>query len=515
MLENPLVSICCITYNHEKYIAQALESFLMQVTDFSVEIVIGDDCSTDNTPHIIEEYNKKFPGKFRILKRDKNLGSEVNFIKSIQACRGTFVALCEGDDYWTDPNKLSIQVDALTERPEFTVCVSNYSILNEENKTISTKINNAEYKIQEEHVINKENIFNPFLFQTHTIFFRRQSLRKKIFKEIKCGDVFLAAELLSNGKGLFLDINFGVYRLHKGGVYSKKSELEKFKMEYVRSRAMTNYFKNTYPELLQLHKWNKMKYHDAIIKNKIKNNENTQILKSLIKKLIPISLKNYLKKNIRENETPDQLYLRQAYSQEGEDLILQRYFEHKKVGFYIEIGAHHPFRFSNTHSFYQKGWSGINIDAAPRSMEKFNKYRERDINLEVGLGIEEKVEDFYIFNEPALNTFDKEKLNEIIKENNYYLIKSEKVIIRKMSTILDELNINCDIDFMSIDAEGYDLMVLRGNDWNKYIPKIILVESYAFDIECASKNEIYAFLKSKNYVLLAKTINTLFFEYQS
>lgn len=265
MLENPLVSICCITYNHEKYIAQALESFLMQVTDFSLEIVIGDDCSTDNTPQIIEEYNKKFPGKFRILKRDKNLGSEVNFIKSIQACRGTFVALCEGDDYWTDPHKLALQVSALAARPECTVCVTKYSTLNENDNCIEEidAFENEENNSRE-HIVLKKNIFEPFLFQTHTILFFKDVIRKKLYAEKKCGDVFLSAELLSHGTGIYLPQNTGIYRIHKGGMFSQKSMFERHKIEYIRSKAMDTYFLTSYPEIRQLHRWNRLKLLNSL-----------------------------------------------------------------------------------------------------------------------------------------------------------------------------------------------------------------------------------------------------------
>ena len=105
-------------------------------------------------------------------------------------------------------------------------------------------------------------------------------------------------------------------------------------------------------------------------------------------------------------------YFFKSYSQEGEDMILNKIFEFKKNGFYIDIGAHHPKRFSNTYFFYKKGWMGINVDAKPGSMYLFNKIRPRDINLEIGLNNEKSVLKYYSFNEPALNTFDKELADE-------------------------------------------------------------------------------------------------------
>ena len=103
-MNNPFVSICCITYNHEQFIAQALEGFVMQQTNFDFEIVISDDCSTDTTRAIIEKYKEKYPLLFKDVSPSKNLGTMANFKQTLEACAGKYIALCEGDDYWTDPN---------------------------------------------------------------------------------------------------------------------------------------------------------------------------------------------------------------------------------------------------------------------------------------------------------------------------------------------------------------------------------------------------------------------------
>ena len=108
-----------------------------------------------------------------------------------------------------------------------------------------------------------------------------------------------------------------------------------------------------------------------------------------------------------------------CYSQNGEDLIINRFLNNKKKGFFVDVGAHHPIRFSNTFLFYKKGWSGINIDAMPGSMKYFNKYRPRDINIEMGVGIKKNRSIFYQFNEPALNTFDSKEAS--IKQNYSYI----------------------------------------------------------------------------------------------
>jgi len=120
-----VVSICCITYNHEKYIADALDSFLMQNTDFPVEILIHDDASTDRTPDIIREYEARYPDLIKpIFQRENQYSKGVKVAHLNQKrARGKYIALCEGDDYWTDPYKLQKQVDHMEKHPECSLCV--------------------------------------------------------------------------------------------------------------------------------------------------------------------------------------------------------------------------------------------------------------------------------------------------------------------------------------------------------------------------------------------------------
>ena len=124
-MNDMLLSVMTITYNHEPYIAQAIESFLVQKTTFDVEIVIGEDRSTDNTLQICLDYKAKYPGKVRVLSRDTNIGMMANMIDTFSQCKGKYVAVCEGDDYWTDPYKLQKQVDFLEKNEEYAICCHN------------------------------------------------------------------------------------------------------------------------------------------------------------------------------------------------------------------------------------------------------------------------------------------------------------------------------------------------------------------------------------------------------
>lgn len=120
-----LVSVHMITYNHEKYIAQAIKGVLMQETNFDYELVISDDCSSDNTLSIIKEYQELHPNIIRIIHREKNIGAVKNFFDTFTHCKGRYIAICEGDDYWTDCLKLQKQVDVLENNPKLTGCFHN------------------------------------------------------------------------------------------------------------------------------------------------------------------------------------------------------------------------------------------------------------------------------------------------------------------------------------------------------------------------------------------------------
>jgi FkbM family methyltransferase len=206
-------------------------------------------------------------------------------------------------------------------------------------------------------------------------------------------------------------------------------------------------------------------------------------------------------------------YTNLTYSQEGEDLILRRFFEDQKTGFFIDIGAHHPKRFSNTYLFYKKGWTGINIDAMPGIMQIFNKIRPKDINIECGISLSKQLLNYHIFNEKALNTFSEEEAKLKSKSDKYFIKEVINIQTYSLSEILDQYNNSFNkIDFMSIDVEGLDLEVLMSNNWDKYRPSIILVEELRTNIHLLYLNsDINKYLNSKGYTLNNRTYNTSFY----
>ena len=137
-MKDPKLSVILITYNHETYIEKALDSVLSQVTDFPFEIVIGDDCSPDDTKNIIREYRDKYPDIIRIVHREKNTGRPtLNVYETTMKCRGDYLAYLEGDDYWTDSDKLQKQMDFLNEHPEYIACTHSHKMIDDNGNDIT------------------------------------------------------------------------------------------------------------------------------------------------------------------------------------------------------------------------------------------------------------------------------------------------------------------------------------------------------------------------------------------
>ena len=237
-------------------------------------------------------------------------------------------------------------------------------------------------------------------------------------------------------------------------------------------------------------------------------------LKKYIFKLTPNKILNFYQGPIK-SQIKEESFSSLSYSQEGEDLIVNRFLENKEKGFYVDVGAHHPKRFSNTFNFYKRGWSGLNIDAMPRSMDLFKIERPRDINLEIGVSKEKGELIYYMFNEPALNTFSRTEAEKKDGLRDYKIIEKRKILTYPLKEIFEKhLQEKQQIDFMTIDVEGLDLEVIESNDWKKYRPNLLLVEElvkYTL-AELPLKSDLYKLLISNEYSLVAKTFNTLFFK---
>lgn len=220
--EKITVSVFMITYNHEGYIAQALDSILMQKTNFKYEIVIGEDCSTDATRKIILKYAKKHPGIFQLLLHKTNIGMMPNIIATLKACGGKYIALCEGDDYWTDPLKLQKQVDFLEGAVGYSGCFHDCKIVVDQEKEgyLRVGIRVIEKNVTLISLINENNI------ATASIVFKNflQDIPNYWSKTIK-GDYAIMIAVAEQGLIKYLPEVMSVYRVHEGGIWSSKSQI--------------------------------------------------------------------------------------------------------------------------------------------------------------------------------------------------------------------------------------------------------------------------------------------------
>jgi glycosyltransferase involved in cell wall biosynthesis len=211
------VSVCMITYNHEPFIAQAIESVLMQRTSFPYELVIGEDCSTDGTREIVRQYAEKHPDIIRPLFREQNLGMHRNFVDTLAHCRGEYVALLEGDDYWTDPYKLQKQAEFLDEHPEYVLVGCNALIIREDEgfRTLHVRDPN---RLMSFDFGTRDMILGVFC-HTSTVMFRNgllKGLPEAYYREISA-DRMLFVLLSQYGKCRYMNDVAGVHRIHRGG----------------------------------------------------------------------------------------------------------------------------------------------------------------------------------------------------------------------------------------------------------------------------------------------------------
>ena len=212
------LSVAMITYNHEMYISQAVESILAQKVDFDYEIVIGEDCSTDSTRAIVKDYRQKYPDIIRLHLPDTNSGMMCNFMRTFNSCSGEYIALLEGDDYWTDPFKLQKQVDFLDKNLDFTVCHHNVVVKNEDYPERNRRQNGAETP----EISGLDDLLTKGNFlATASVIIRANAIGEipDWFIGLPFGDYPLYLLASQFGKIRYLTDIMGVYRIHKGGVH--------------------------------------------------------------------------------------------------------------------------------------------------------------------------------------------------------------------------------------------------------------------------------------------------------
>jgi len=229
------VSVICLTFNHQEFIENALNGFLNQEFNGKAAFMFFDDCSKDSTGQKITIFIEKnnLSESFIFSKNKENIGANQNLLKAFLKSNASYIAYCEGDDYWIDPLKLQKQVDFLEENPEFSFCCSNIKTID----ALSEEVSNAWPQKTHSFEISKRSLGMNIPFPSCSLVLRSSAFDKKRdlmneMSDIPMPDFFLKSWLLSQGKGFFFQEKMAVYRQHAGGVYTSlnnKSRLEKIR----------------------------------------------------------------------------------------------------------------------------------------------------------------------------------------------------------------------------------------------------------------------------------------------
>ncbi|WP_316748966.1 glycosyltransferase [Pedobacter gandavensis] len=220
---NVLVSISCLTYNHEKFIAEAIEGFLMQKTNFKFEVLIGEDCSTDGTRKIVDAYQKAHPEIIKLVTSAKNVGIKNNFNRIVDAAKGKYMAMCEGDDFWTDPYKLQKQIDFLESHPEYIMCCHYSKIIDEKGDLLYVHPQPVSLEFGYEDVLqgNKDETATATLIYRTSLDVTHMSMQDW-YINCHAPDKFLKlyATAVTGKKIYVMPEVMSCYRKHVGGVWS-------------------------------------------------------------------------------------------------------------------------------------------------------------------------------------------------------------------------------------------------------------------------------------------------------
>ncbi|MFA0037468.1 glycosyltransferase family 2 protein [Vibrio chagasii] len=291
VVTNPLVSVLVVAYNHENYIVECLESILAQKTNFPFEILLGEDDSNDRTREICIEYANKYPSIIRLFLHDRRntitfngrATGRFNWVYSLNQANGCFLALCDGDDYWTSPYKLQQQVDTLQASPTFSGCAHNTLVFNESSS-----------KFAEQPIVGavEKTIFTIDDFVRGEIYFHTSSMLYRLSRIKKCvfdfysesfGDWFLCTKVSELGPIKYLDNTMSVYRIHESGVWSELDEFEKLSKNLSSiisyNRVLKFKYEVSYLSLFVRVSLDKFKLHEKELLELIKRFEASDIIK--------------------------------------------------------------------------------------------------------------------------------------------------------------------------------------------------------------------------------------------
>jgi len=252
--KTPLADVNLVTYNHEKFVARAIESVLEQKTNFEYRLIIGDDCSEDQTQSIIKDYARRYPERIQVLLASQHRGIEHPERVGIEVLRlntAKYVALLDGDDYWTDPLKLQKQVDFLETNTDFAVCFHNVKVSYEDQRQEPWNYCPPDQK----GISTLEDLLDRNFIATSSTVFRRMSLGElpSWFCKLKIGDWGLHILNAQNGKVGYIDEVMSVYRIHQAGSWSKQDTIQNTLDEIVMFKTLGRYLPREYKGRIKSH----------------------------------------------------------------------------------------------------------------------------------------------------------------------------------------------------------------------------------------------------------------------
>lgn len=312
MKSNPLVSVCMITYGHEAFIEKAIEGVLMQQTNFDFELIIADDCSPDQTQTIVNTLIKNHPKGHLItyIRHEKNKGMYANFLFALEACKQTYIALCEGDDYWIDSAKLQNQVDFLEAHPDYEVCFTNIKIVDTNDNLVKSQLIPSHRKTTFEHK------HLPTWAPTLTRVFRNRDF-SKVIPNVPGLDTIMLLYQSKLGKLKLIHEITGAYRLHEGGIYSAQTTAKQKQdiittliesLNMIDKALLPKYFGLLFKKLFEIEtidyevfKYNRNLILDAINTQKVHINSATTTKLKMIRPLLfkPLKHKSKSLQNIQ------------------------------------------------------------------------------------------------------------------------------------------------------------------------------------------------------------------------
>lgn len=227
MITTPLVDVFMPTYNHEPYLAQAIESVLSQKTDFEFRLNIADDCSTDGAPALIKQYAQHYPDRIRAILSPHHVGilhQDRLSVRVLQSCTGKYLAVLEGDDYWTDPDKLQKQVDFLESHPDFAICFHDVKTVNEK----GDELPDPSFVPQQKRISTIEDLLAGNFIHACSVMFRGGLIKEfpDWYTTLRIGDWPLHVMNAQHGKIGYLDEVMAVYRVHEGSLWSSRDRLD-------------------------------------------------------------------------------------------------------------------------------------------------------------------------------------------------------------------------------------------------------------------------------------------------